>query len=107
MTKNHAIINDVIKELSASTNDNNWKEFELRFEEVYPGFFKSLLKAYPTLNQNEQRLCAYLKLNMSTKEIGKILHLSVNSVISARYRLRKNLGLNNSDADITKFLDQF
>lgn len=107
MVKNQAIINDVVKELSANTNDNNWKEFELRFEEVHPGFFKNLLKAYPTLTQNEQRLCAYLKLNMSTKDIAKILYLSVNSVISARYRLRKKLGLNNSEADITKFLDQF
>lgn len=107
MIKNQTIINDVVKELSANTNDNNWKEFELRFEQVHTGFFKNLLKEYPMLTQNEQRLCAYLKLNMSTKDIAQILYLSVNSVISARYRLRKKLGLNNSETDITKFLDRF
>ncbi|MEG2666949.1 MAG: helix-turn-helix transcriptional regulator, partial [Bacteroidales bacterium] len=85
--------------------DESWKEFELRFEEVHTDFFKKLNDRFPDLTQNDKRLCAYLRLNISTKDIANLLYLSVAGVESARYRLRKKLNINSTDIDIVQFLE--
>ena len=98
-------INDVIRKLSLSVNENAWNEFELRFERVHTGFFKTLNEKFPNLSPNEKRLCAYLKLNMSSKEIANLTHTTVGSVEQARFRLRKKLGLHSSDTDLSAFIE--
>lgn len=100
-----SVINDVIRKLSLSVNENAWNEFELRFERVYTGFFKTLNEKFPNLSPNEKRLCAYLKLNMSSKEIANLTHTTVGSVEQARFRLRKKLGLHSSDTDLSAFIE--
>lgn len=105
--QNQEVIDGVINTLKNNTEGDNWKEFELRFEEIHSGFMKKLNERFPDLTQNEKRLCAYLRLNMTTKEIASLLYLSIHSVDSARYRLRKKLNLTNSDIDISAFLEQF
>lgn len=105
--QNQNVIDEVINTLKNNVEGDNWKEFELRFEEVHGGFMKKLNEKFPDLTQNEKRLCAYLRLNMTTKEIASLLYLSIHSVDSARYRLRKKLNLTNSDTDISTFLEQF
>lgn len=99
-------LDEAISDLKYFINSAGLKEFELRFNEVHPEFMKHLLDRFPNLTSNEKNLCAYLKLNMSTKEIASLLHVSVNAIIIARYRLRKKLKLNNTDISITQFLDQ-
>ena len=95
----------MIRKLSLSVNENAWNEFELRFERVHTGFFKTLNEKFPNLSPNEKRLCAYLKLNMSSKEIANLTHTTVGSVEQARFRLRKKLGLHSSDTDLSAFIE--
>lgn len=78
--------------------DKDWKEFRLYFEEVHPGFFERLKNRCPGLTPNELRLCALLRLNLSSKEIASLLGISPSSVKIARYRLRKKLQLNNKES---------
>ncbi|MCM1169763.1 MAG: tetratricopeptide repeat protein [Bacteroides sp.] len=100
-----SVINNVIRKLSTSINDNAWNEFELRFEQVHTGFFKSLNEKFPNLSPNEKKLCAYLKLGMTSKEIANLTHTTVGSVEQARFRLRKKLGLHTTNTDLTTFIE--
>lgn len=99
-----AMVDGLIRELSLSAKDTSWEEFEMRFEQVHVDFFKSLNQKFPGLSQGEKRLCAYLKLNMDTKEIAKITRTSPGSVEQARYRLRKKLNLSR-DTDLQSFIE--
>ena len=77
--------------------DREWEDFKRHFEEVHKDFFTYLKDACPELSNNELKLCALLKLNMSMKEMANILGISPDSVKTARYRLRKKLGLERED----------
>jgi tetratricopeptide (TPR) repeat protein len=83
-----------------------WEEFEKRFIDINPGFYHRLIFNFPSLSQNEKRLCAFLKLNMSTKEISSITGQSPHSINVARTRLRRKLGLANSDVNICDFITE-
>lgn len=77
--------------------DREWEDFKRHFEEVYQDFFTNLKSHCPELSSNELKLCALLKLNMSMKEMANILGISPDSVKTARYRLRKKMGLNREE----------
>lgn len=94
---NRKIIDDIIRELEYSSRKDIWKDFEVRFQEVHAGFYKSLNEKFPDLSPNEMKLCAFLRLNMSTKEISTITFQSPKSINMARYRLRKKMEINNYD----------
>jgi DNA-binding CsgD family transcriptional regulator len=88
----------LIHEIDLNTDlDEQWDQFKLHFESVHKGFFEKLTRAYPNLTQNELKLCAYLRMNLSTKEIAQMLHISAESVTTKRYRLRKKLKLDNEE----------
>jgi tetratricopeptide (TPR) repeat protein len=70
-----------------------WESFRLHFEQVHPDFFGKLLKQNPNLTQNDLRLCAYIKLNLSTKDIANILNVSDRAIQTSRYRIKKKLNL--------------
>ncbi len=78
--------------------NGNWKTFEIYFNSIFDGFFDKLSEAYPKLTGNDLKICAYVKLGMSTKEIAAMMNIEVSSAESARYRLRKNMGLSPSDS---------
>lgn len=101
-----SVIDNVIKNLSLSIKENSWKEFEVRFEQVHTDFFKKLNERFPNLSPNEKRLCAYLKLSMTSKEIANLTHTTVGSVEQARFRLRKKLGLNTTDTELSSFIEK-
>ena len=85
-----------IKKIVRSMSNNsaeNWKEFEARFIDVNKSFYDRLNKRFPKLTQGDQKLCALVKLNFSSKEMAKLLGISVESVHTTRYRLRKKLKL--------------
>jgi len=103
--ENKQRITDLIKELEENSKMFSWEEFELRFQQVYTSFYKNLNEKYPKLSQNEIRLCAFAKLNMTTKEIAAITYQSVNSISVARYRLRKKMGL-SSDENLYSLLSE-
>jgi len=96
-TENKQRITELINELERNSKMVSWDEFELRFQQVYISFYKNLNRKFPDLTQNEIRLCAFAKLNMTTKEIAAITFQSTNSISVARYRLRKKLGLSQEE----------
>lgn len=71
----------------------NWEEFEARFIAVNKDFYERLNERFPKLTQGDQRLCALIKLNFSSKDMAKLMGISVESVHTTRYRLRKKLKL--------------
>jgi len=97
------IINQIINQISVKQNDEMWKEFEVRFLQVHKNFYSKLSEQFPDLSPNEKKLCAFLKLNMNTKEISRITYQSPNSIRVARTRLRKKLQL-SSDENLTNFI---
>jgi len=99
-------IRRLISDLHQYSAGPDWEEFRLYFEEVHQSFEKNLSTAFPNLSQNDKRICALLKLGLSTKEIASISFRELRSVESARNRLRKKLGL-TADVNIHTFLSQF
>lgn len=99
-------INKLNKDLKQTSDEKIWKEFALRFNQTNRDFYEKLLKKYPDLTQNELRLCAYLRLNMTSKEISEITGQRILTLEHARYRLRKKLGISGSDSNLTSFLAQ-
>ncbi len=92
----------IIKEgLDSQTKD--WKSAIRNLELAGQGFFKNLLEAFPDLTPNDLRLCSYLRLNFSTKEMAKLLNISTRGVEISRYRLRKKMNLDH-DVNLTEFL---
>ncbi|MBL7806050.1 MAG: hypothetical protein JNL02_20070 [Saprospiraceae bacterium] len=83
--------------------DHDWEVFEASFNKVHDDFFKRLMHDYPDLTPGDLRLAAYLKMNLSSKEIAPLLNISVRGVENKRYRLRKKLGL-PEDANLTGFI---
>lgn len=81
----------------------NWKVFETNFNEINENFFRHLLEKYPKLSSKDLKLCAYLKLNLSSKEIAPLMSITVRGVEIHRYRLRKKLSL-DSKTNLSKFL---
>lgn len=86
--------------------DVQWNQFKVHFESVHHGFFSRLLNKYPNLTQNELKLCSYLRINLSSKEIAQMLNISHESLITKRYRLRKKLDL-DTENNLVKFLSNF
>ena len=101
-TKNS--VNYVINMLHHNSHINNWEEFELRFSNVYESFYQNLNHSHPNLSNLDKRICALIKLNLSTKEIANITKSTVRSIENSRTRLRKKMGLTNSKTDLNKYL---
>lgn len=99
-------INQISKEIQKISDREILEEFELRFKQVHSDFYSKLLQRYPDLTPNEQRLCAFLRLNMSTKEISELTGQQVSTLETARYRLRKKLGITNSSINLVTFLSK-
>ncbi|NVO20029.1 MAG: tetratricopeptide repeat protein [Bacteroidetes bacterium] len=94
------------KEIQKSSEDETLKEFSLRFKEVHKDFYDALLHKFPDLTPSELKLCAFLKLNMTTKEISELTGQRLNTLENARYRLRMKLGISNSEVNLVTFLAQ-
>jgi len=97
-------IRKIIKTLEQATDQGVWEEFELRFQQVHSGFYDQLQANYPNLTLNERRLCAFLRLDMTTKEIATITGQTVRAVEMARIRLRKKMNLTKSDTSLFEVL---
>lgn len=85
-------IDKLIEKLNASiTTDKDWTAFKLYFEAAFPNFFTKLESHCPETTYSDQRLAALMKINLSNKEIGRILNISRDSVVRAKYRLRQKM----------------
>lgn len=86
------------------SDEEHLQVFDANFERVHQTFFNELKTSYPTLSTKELRLCAFVKMNLSNKEIASMLNISVRGVETARYRLRKRLSLDH-EVNMVEFLD--
>lgn len=86
--------------------DEEWEQFFLHFDQVHSNFFKKLKEQHPQLTAKDQKLCAYLRMNLSTKEIAPLMNISVRGVEISRYRLRKKLDL-DTGINLNEFLMEF
>lgn len=91
------------KEIRKIEACNNWKEFETQFVQVHPDFYKRLFEKYPDLTSYEQRICAFLRMNLNTKEISSITGRSAKSIEVTRSRIRKKLNLSRR-SNLSSFL---
>ncbi|MEM9834042.1 MAG: hypothetical protein AAF944_25650 [Bacteroidota bacterium] len=85
-------LNKLVSSINLSTAQT-WEEFELRFLSVNKGFYGRLQNKFPGLSQHDHKICALIKLNFSSKDMARLLGISVESVHTTRYRLRKKLGI--------------
>lgn len=87
-------IKSVITTINKNINeDDTWDMFKEAFNNADKDFLKKVKSIHPSLTPNDLRLCAYLRLNLSSKEIAPLLNISVRSVEIKRYRLRKKMDL--------------
>lgn len=87
-------------------HDDDWQKFRTNFDLAYSDYLKRLSAAYPSLSTGDQKLCAYLKMGLSSKDMAPLLNMTVRSVEMSRYRLRKKLGLERDD-NLVGFLQKF
>ncbi len=85
------------------SDDRDWVLFENSFNETHENFFKKLKANHPDLVPNDLKLCAYLRMNMSSKEMASLLNISLRGIEIRRYRLRKKLNLEH-DKNLVEFL---
>jgi DNA-binding CsgD family transcriptional regulator len=87
-------------------HDNNWKRFAENFDLVYENYLKRLGEQFPQLTISDKKLCAYLKMDLSSKDIAPLLNMSYRSVEMSRYRLRKKMELDR-EVNLSDFLQNF
>ena len=88
------------------SHEDEWSVFQENFDLIHENFFRNLKERYPSLTPSDLKLCTLLRLNYTTKEIAKLLNISIRGVESARYRLRKKLLLEETD-NLIDFLIKF
>lgn len=119
--KKNEVLNSIKKELKKNKNtdnnaaieliDNNlndtkdWSFFEQAFNNADKDFLDKIKQSHPDLTPNDLRFCAYLRLNLSSKEMAPLLNISIKSVETKRYRLRKKLGLEHDSGLINYILN--
>ena len=102
--ENPETIGRIIINLNKTKEVKVWEEFDIRFQQMQQGFFENLQKACPGLSANERRLCAFLRMNMSTKEIAAMTGQSLLSIHKSRNRLRKKLNITNQGVGLVEFI---
>lgn len=83
--------------------EDDWAEFQNHFNAVHPDFFKTLKTRFPKLTQNDLRNCAYIRMNLSNKEVAVLMNITPKSAKMNRYRLKKKLALAEGD-DLNGFV---
>ena len=88
------------------TNQQDWELFEENFSQVHETFFKKLKEDFEELTPGDLKLAAYLKMNLSSKEIAPLLNISLRGVENKRYRLRRKMGL-GAEANLTEVMMRY
>ena len=86
-------------------NNTNWEQFAAHFDEINNDFIKNLKLAFPQLTSNDLKVCTYLQLKLTSKQIAQLMNISVRGVEISRYRLRKKLQI-PSGQTLTEFLSR-
>ncbi|MDD2797949.1 MAG: triple tyrosine motif-containing protein [Bacteroidales bacterium] len=88
------------------SSDDDWAIFQTNFDRIHENFFRHLRSNYPDLTSNDLRFCAYLRLNLATKDIANLMNISIKGVEAGRYRIRKKLNI-PSEKSLTEFMIDF
>lgn len=96
-------LKNLLTRLNELKYDTQWNEFQYYFEKVHPAFYPNLDRMHPGLTAKDRRMCAFISLGMSTKEIASITFKEVRSVESSRNRLRKKLNL-SPETSLSEYL---
>jgi len=96
LTKRNKSVTETVLKISQSKQD--WDTFMEFFKKNYHNFLEKLRSEYPNLTSNDLRLCALLKMNLSSKEIASILNITTESLRKSKYRLRKKLSLEENQS---------
>ncbi len=108
---NEQAINELKKMIKSLNEDENidqeWENFSKHFDKVNGDFILKLKEKHPTLTGNEVKLCTYLRMNLSTKEIAQLMNISVRGVEISRYRLRKKLAITTDKSLFDYFIQEF
>lgn len=100
-------IDNLIKTINSDIDKTEfWSIFHNNFDLIHENFFKNLRERFPDLSPTDLKFCALMRLNMSTKDIAGFTHLTIRGVETARYRIRRKLGL-DTKASIVQFLIDF
>lgn len=99
-------VNGIIRKIKSTATSDIWAEFELRFQQAHTEFYTQLCTKFPNLTPNERRICTFVKMNLSTKEMASITGQTTNSLVVARIRLRKKLGITNEEIRLDEFFNQ-
>lgn len=94
------VIGKIEKNISGG---DDWKIFEMNVEQAHEAFVQKLIHKYPELSHSDLRLCTYLRMNLSSKEIAPLMRISVRGVENHRYKIRKKLGL-KPEENLTDFI---
>lgn len=109
-SKNEDVINEIKKIISSIekniAGDKDWEQFEMHFDEVHGDFMTRFKVEFPDLSPQEIKLSAYLRMNLSSKEIANLMNITVRGVEIARYRLRKKIQLERSE-NLQEFILKF
>lgn len=99
-------LQDIISKFDEELNDDkDWKYIEPQLDKVYNNFVSVLKEKHPELNITEVKIAAYVRMNMSTKEISELMHKTVRAIENDRYRLRKKIGLDTNDSLSSYLMD--
>jgi len=97
----------LLKTIDKNINtSSDWEVFQTNFNEIHDSFYNELVKKHEDLTAKDLKLCAYLKMNLSTKEIAPIMRISIRGVEIHRYRLRKKLNL-SGEQNLNEYLIHF
>lgn len=107
ITTSNTRLKEIVRELEGRNDISNWIEVEKSLEGNNNTFLENLVKTHPDLTINERRLCTFIHMNMSTKEISNITNQTINGINAARTRLRKKFGLTGDDKSLITYLDKF
>jgi DNA-binding CsgD family transcriptional regulator len=102
-SKIKSLVDNITKSIS---EDADWEQFEFHFDRVHGDFTRRIQKEHPSLSAQDMKIIAYLRMNLSSKEIAHLLNISMKGVEKARYRLRKRLGLKAED-NLTEYILRF
>ncbi|MBN1598148.1 MAG: hypothetical protein JW894_07625 [Bacteroidales bacterium] len=100
-------IEQLIKSLEQNLkDDNDWNKFNLNFSLIQDNFLNRFAEAFPRITHKDLKICAYIRMNMSTKQIAEMLNITQRSLETSRYRIRKKMGL-RKDINLNDFIIRF
>jgi hypothetical protein len=100
-------VNELIKLIESNKNSNHeWQQFDLIFNEIHQNFVFRLKEKHPELNSKDLRYCAYLRMNLNSKDIASLLKITSKGIEKSRWRLRQKLSLSSTE-DLNDYMLNF